>query len=112
MPAILEKMDPSDVRKRLGLGREPMGHLMGVSQKTIERWEASGRVPASQHHLMEQLVEIATLGMEVYTAEGFALFLQTPLPDLGGLTPVEMIRRGRADDVIAALAADYEGLGG
>ncbi len=112
MPAILEKIDPSDVRKRLGLGREPMGHLMGVSQKTIERWEASGRVPASQHHLMEQLVEIATLGMEVYTAEGFALFLQTPLPDLGGLTPVEMIRRGRADDVIAALAADYEGLGG
>ena len=89
-----------------------MGYIMGVSQKTIERWEASGSVPVSQRRIMEQLLEIATLGVEVYTAEGFALFLETPLPDLGGLTPVEVIRRGRAGDVIAALAADYEGLGG
>jgi DNA-binding XRE family transcriptional regulator len=104
-------VDPREIRNELGLGREPMGRLIGVSQKTIERWERTGAVPVAQQEVLRQLREIARLGALVYTVEGFARFLGTRLSVFGGFTPMDAIRNGRADEVIAVLAADYEGLG-
>jgi hypothetical protein len=54
---------------------------------------------------------VRDLGLCVYTPEGFRQFLRTPLPIFAGRTPLQMIEQGRADDVLAALASDYEGLG-
>jgi hypothetical protein len=54
---------------------------------------------------------VRDLGLSVYTLEGFQEFLRTPLPTFDGRTPLQMIEQGKADDVIAALASDYEGLG-
>ncbi len=95
------------------LPRERMGRLLDVSAKTIARWEqgdrspVNGRVPAQ----LARLREIADLGRTVYTPDGFAQFLAAPLPAFAGRTALQLIEAGEADRVLAALAADYEGLG-
>jgi hypothetical protein len=60
---------------------------------------------------MAQLREIAELGATVYTREGLAVFLEAPLAEFDGLTALQLIERGEADRVLAAIAADYEGAG-
>ena len=47
----------------------------------------------------------------IYTPDGFHRFLLTPLPAWGGRTALQMIEQGQAEQVMAALASDYEGLG-
>jgi hypothetical protein len=55
--------------------------------------------------------EIETLGRMVYTAEGLKAFLLTPLPIFKGRSGFDLIRLGDYEPVIAALAADFEGIG-
>ena len=90
-----------------------MARLFDVSAKTIERWEATGSLPASNHarYRLGMLRQIADLGLTVYTPDGFELLLATPLADLGGRTPLQAIEQGEPERVLALLAADYEGLG-
>lgn len=105
---------PGDLRRDLSLWRERMARLVDVSAKTIERWEhqqglpvrASSRVRAQ----LAQIQEIRDLGLIVYTPEGFRQLLATSLPEFEGRTALQMIEQGRADAVLAALAADYEGV--
>jgi hypothetical protein len=90
-----------------------MARLVGVAAKTIQRWEASGSLPADpvKRHILSQIQEIAELGLKVYTPEGLTQFLKTPLPVFAGLTALQMIQIGRGDEVMSVLAADYEGIG-
>jgi DNA-binding XRE family transcriptional regulator len=104
-------VDPHAVRAALALSRERMARLLDVSWKTVERIEAEGRLPASAAAAarLAQVQQIVELGLTVYTREGFARFVSTPLSSFGGLTPLQLIERGQADQVLGALATDYEG---
>lgn len=106
-------IQPRDLRGVLRLSRERLARLLGVSAKTVERWEAKPTRPARDdiRMRMAQLREIADLGAAVYTGEGLADFLDAPLAEWGGLTALQLIERGEADRVLASLAADYEGSG-
>lgn len=106
-------LSPSRIRKELGLSRERMGRLLDVSAKTIERWENRDALPAGplQRGRLAQLQVIAALGRVVYTAEGLTCFLSTPLPEFERRTALQLIELGQGNRVLAALAADYEGLG-
>jgi len=90
-----------------------MARLLDVSTRTVERWERAAHRPTSLVALqrLAALEQIADLGHQVYTREGFEEFLSTPLPVFEGRTALQTLSRGRADLVLAALAADYEGLG-
>lgn len=101
------------LRQDLALSRERMARLIDVSSKTIERWENADAAPSSTRMRLQfaQLQTIRDLGLAVYSLEGFRLFLRTPLSASGDRTPLQLIEQGRADEVIAALAADHEGLG-
>lgn len=105
---------PGELRRDLSLSRERMARLVDVSAKTIERWEHQQGLPlGASSRVREQLAqiqEIRDLGLIVYTPEGFRQFLTTSLPEFEGKTALQMIERGRADAVLAALAADYEGV--
>lgn len=104
---------PREIRAQMNVSRERMGRLMDVSAKTIERWEARSEMPDNRlvRQRMEQIREIANLGLTVYERAGFDLFLTTPMAVFGGHTALQLIEIGRGEEVIAALAADYEGLG-
>lgn len=104
---------PRQMREVLNLSRERMGRLLDVSSKTIERWEeresfSGARAVGDRLAKLNQIIE---LGEIVYTTEGLRRFLTTPLPEFDGHTALQLIEIGQADKVLAALAADYEGLG-
>jgi DNA-binding XRE family transcriptional regulator len=103
--------DVRDLRAALGLSRERMARLLDVSWKTVERMEAADRLPtnAAAAARLAQIQQIVELGLAVYTPEGFAHFVATPLSTFGGLTALQVIERGQADQVLGALATDYEG---
>lgn len=113
MPTSPPVLDAMQIRSQLHLSRERMGRLMDVSAKTIQRWEEGAALPGSAElrERLARLHEIVDLGTVVYAPEGFAQFLITPLPTFDGRCALQMIEQGRADAVLAALAADYEGLG-
>jgi hypothetical protein len=104
---------PSELRHDLNLSRERMARLVNVSSKTVERWEAHQVWPTDRRvrAQLAQIQEMRDLGLTVYTPEGFQEFLRTPLAPFNGKTPLQMIEQGAIEDVIAALASDYEGLG-
>ncbi|MBI3978151.1 MAG: DUF2384 domain-containing protein [Chloroflexi bacterium] len=108
-PAI----SPRRMREDLRLSRERMARLLDVSAKTVQRWEEQDGLPVRLplRSRLAQLQEIVRLGLVVYTPEGFAQFLSTPTPEFGGSTALQLIEIGQAERVLAALAADHEGLG-
>lgn len=110
---IRHHVQPGNLRRDLALSRERMARLVDVSSKTIERWEERETLPQSSRVRVQlaELQQMRDLGLIVYTLDGFRLFLRTPLPILNDRTPLQAIEQGRIDDVIGALAADYEGLG-
>jgi transcriptional regulator with XRE-family HTH domain len=101
------------LRRELRLSRERMARLLDVSAKTIERWEERDTPPAARpaRERLAQIREILDLGRLVYTPEGFQAFLSTPQPRFRGATALQLIEIGRAEEVVAALVEDYEGLG-
>ena len=106
---------PYELRRDLNLSRERMARLVDVSAKTVERWEHQHALPAGASSRirtqMAHIQEVRDLGLSVYTLEGLRQFLKTPSPTFDGRTPLQMIEQGKVDDVISALASDYEGLG-
>lgn len=112
---ITHSLQPSVLRHDLNLSRERMARLVSVSSKTIERWEETDSLPvnanARSRILFTQLQEMRDLGLTVYTSQGFQLFLRSPLPEFDGRTALQMIELGLTENVIDALAGDYEGLG-
>jgi hypothetical protein len=57
-----------------------------------------------------QIKQLTDLGLLVYTPEGFAQFMATPLPAFGGLNALQLIERGDIERVFAELASTYEGV--
>jgi DNA-binding XRE family transcriptional regulator len=106
-------LQPDELRRDLNLSRERMARLVDVSAKTIERWEDQQTLPSSSRVRIQlaQIHQVRDLGLRVYTLEGFRTFLRTPLPVFEDRTPLQVIEQGGIDEVIAALEADYEGLG-
>ncbi len=90
-----------------------MARLIGVSKRTIERWENRTDTPtsASSRDRLAVPREILDLARVVYAPDAFHAFLTTPQPRFQGTTVIRQIEIGRTSDVLAALAEDYEGLG-
>ncbi len=111
--AARDALSPARIRGELALSRERMGRLLDVSAKTVERWETQDRLPTSARarSQLAQVQEMIELGLSVYTHDGFLRFLQTPFPTFRGRTALQLIEQEQTELVIAALAADYEGLG-
>jgi hypothetical protein len=55
--------------------------------------------------------QILEVGLTVYTPHGLTAFLTTRQPEFDGQTGLQLVERGQAERVLAALAADLDGLG-
>ena len=106
-------MAPRELREALGVSRERLARMFDVSAKTVERWEAQDAAPSKPPAavVFAHLREIVVLGHLVYTPDGFSRFMTTPLAIFDGRTAIKLLERGEGERVLAALAADYEGLG-
>ena len=107
-------IEPRQVRLSLGISRDRMGRLLEVTAKTIGRLEDENRLPAQPAVAtrLAKLKELTDLGLLVYTPDGFARFVATPLPVFGGLNALQLIERGKVERVFAELASTYEGVPG
>jgi len=83
---------------------DPIGKSALTGAATLLRLLGAG--PEARRAQVQQIVD---LGLTVYTREGFAHFVSTPLDAFGGLTALRMIELGRVDEVLGTLATDYEG---
>lgn len=61
--------------------------------------------------ILHRFPEIERVGRAVYTDGGLRMFLSTPLTRFGGRSGIDLIGEGQSDQVLAALASDYEGHG-
>jgi transcriptional regulator with XRE-family HTH domain len=116
MPAIKDRqplLSPLEIRRKLAISQEHMSSLLGVSVKTISRWEKDQGQPRTpeQRARLAKLKEISELGQTVYTPEGLRAFLSTPLPVFAGRTGFDLFQLGDYEPVMGALAADFEGTG-
>lgn len=105
-------IDAREVRQTFGISRDRMGRLLELTSKTIARLEGENRLPAQPTvaSRLARLKELADLGLVVYTPEGFAQFMATPLPVFGGVSALQLIERGDIERVVAELASTYEGV--
>jgi len=91
----------------LGLSRGELACALGASARTVERWRTGQTYP--QHEARERLAELVALegrlGETFVDPEARRAWLRSGSPYLGGLTPLEALRAGRADRVEAALEA-------
>lgn len=108
-----QTLNPFQIRQGLAISQEHFSHLLGISAKTVGRWEKQERRPTDPAHLarLAKLKEILDLGLMVYSSPGLHEFLSTPLPIFNGRSGFELIQLGEYEPVIAALAADFEGTG-
>ncbi|PSB01732.1 helix-turn-helix domain-containing protein [Merismopedia glauca] len=104
-------LNPLNVRQQLSLSQERLAQLLGVSVKTVSRWEREARQPTDSNPLerLAKLKEVAELGRMVYTENGLKEFLKTPLPVFGGRSALDLLQLGDYQPVLGALAADFEG---
>lgn len=83
------------VREELNLSQEKLGKIIGVSTRTIFRWEHNKSKPSGL--ATERLI---LLGLVLRKMDGIIRkgkekeWLNTPLEDLGDKTPLEKIEEG------------------
>lgn len=91
----------------LGLSRGELAGALGTSARTVERWRTGQTYP--QHEARERLADLVAvdhhLGETFGDPEARRSWLRSGSSYLGGLTPLEVLRAGRADRVRAALEA-------
>jgi hypothetical protein len=77
-----------------------------VSEDQIH--ELPERLQALRHD--PRTLQILEVGLTVYSAQGLTTFLSTPLAEFGGQTGLQLAEHGQPEPVLAALAADLDGL--
>ena len=105
------RLNLKTLRRNLNLSQEGLSRLLGISTRTLARWEVNQtKLSSSALIQLKKLEEIEELLQKIYTPEGIKEFLASPIGENGD-TPADAIRKGRHDLVLDLLAADYEGMG-
>jgi putative toxin-antitoxin system antitoxin component (TIGR02293 family) len=93
------------LRAQLGLSQEALAQALGVSARTIVRWETQANIPSRlASERVERLVEVLHLGEQLFPGPALAVWFRTPNPTLGGRSPVDVIAtRGGLDEIFHLL---------
>ena len=115
MPGILEapriqiSLEPAirQLREDFGLTSRDLAQAVGVDQRTIARWAAGYAFP--RHGAKDRLEALAALDErlnEMFISwEAARVWLAAPSRYLGDMAPIEAIRAGRPDRVMALVEA-------
>ena len=115
MPGVLETpriqitLEPAirQLREDFGLTSRDLAQALGVDQRTITRWAAGDAFP--RHGAKDCLEALAALDErlnETFVSwEAARSWLAAPSRYLGELAPIEAIRAGRTDRVMALVEA-------
>ena len=84
-----------------------------AAAKAFMAADASERatVASERSRLLGAYPEVGQVGRAVYDEEGLEAVLLRPAGRFDGLSGLDLLRQGRADELVSALAADYEAVG-
>ncbi len=81
------------LRTALGLSQEALAQTLGVSSRTIARWEEGAATPSPLAVArLRLLAEIREKAHRLFKGKEAGAWLRTPNPVLGGRAPVEHLR--------------------
>lgn len=96
----------------MGLSEDQLAQALGTSRRTLQRWRTGIAYP--QQSARQRLSALLALQQRVQeTFEGSEAprrWFHTPSRYMGGVTPAEAVRAGRADRAEAALEALDSGI--
>ena len=100
-------MDQKKLRNYLGLRSRDMANIVGKSTRTLEKNPRSENVQKELRkigYLLELLTEMTSNRSQIQ------LWLRAPNPEYGGLSPLEVIIKGKIDSVIGYLEDIMKGI--
>lgn len=100
-PSTLYRHVVADAR-RAGLRAGEIGEITGVSERQVQNWASGTSRPdgASRDRLLELKYVIEQLS-DVYTDEGIEIWLHARNRALDGAKPIEFLRDGEFETVLA-----------
>ena len=113
--SILEKRSAANTIQRaneiLGLNFTEVAEALGVHRQTVFRYRKLETVPSAEvQERLAKIREIAYLLSEVFIDDEAQLeWLYSPVPLLRDRRPLDLIRKGKFDEVMSVLAGHYSG---
>lgn len=108
-PRIQITLEPAirQLREDFGFDGRDLALVLGVDQRTIARWSSGDAFP--RHEAKARLEALADLDErlnELFVSwEAARGWLRTPSRHLGDLAPIDAVRAGRIDRVVALIEA-------
>jgi len=96
---------------KLDLSIVDIAEVLGISRRTIQRWQQKQNVPSRTHlEQLEKLNELRFLLESVFKDYDTALkWLWSPSPFFKGRTPISLLRKAEIDPVLEILASIESG---
>jgi uncharacterized protein (DUF2384 family) len=86
-----------------------LADLLGVSPAQVSRWRRGGGIDLANAERVDLLELVVASLLRLYPAEAAEMWLQGLNPHLGDRRPIDLVRAGKAQELLAALAAERAG---
>jgi uncharacterized protein (DUF2384 family) len=86
-----------------------LAELLGVSPAQVTRWRRGGGIDLQNAERVDLLELVVASLLRLYPAEAAEQWLLGLNPHLGDRRPVDLVRAGRAQELLGALAAERAG---
>ena len=86
------------LREHFGLTQTELGHALGVSLRTVQNWERAG--VAGRARQLRDLEELWTILKESIKGSEIPAWLRSESDAFAGQRPIELLKEGKARDII------------
>ena len=86
-----------------------LAELLGVSPAQVTRWRRGGGIDLQNAERVDLLELVVASLLRLYPAEAAEQWLLGVNPHLGDRRPVDLVRAGRAQELLGALSAERAG---
>ena len=86
------------LREHFGLTQTELAHALGISLRTVQNWERAGI--AGRPRQLRDLEELWTILKESIKGQDIPAWLRSENESFGGERPVDLLKEGKARDII------------
>lgn len=86
-----------------------LAELLGVSPAQITRWRRGGGVDLANAEKVDLLELVVASLLRLYPSEAAEQWLRGFNPHLGDRRPIDLVKAGRAEELLAAIAVERSG---
>lgn len=86
-----------------------LAELLGVSPAQVTRWRRGGGIDPANAERVDLLELVLASLLRLYSADAAEQWLQGLNPHLGDRRPIDLVRAGRAQELLGAIAVERSG---